>query len=76
MAVVVTPVDSRVSLMLQVGADENGNPVLRTRSYSGVKPAAADQEVFDTAQALAGLQQHPVEMISRIDENELSEGAA
>jgi len=73
-AVVVTPTGSRLSLTLQVGADESGNPVFRTRSYSGVKPSATDQDVFDTAKALAGLQAHPVEEISRVNEVSLDEG--
>lgn len=73
MAVDVIPVSSRLALKLRTGTDTEGNPVFRTRSYSSVKPSAADQDVYDTAQALAGLQQFPVEEISRVNENSMSQ---
>lgn len=73
MAVEVTPLSSRLSLRMHTGTDGEGNPVFRTRSYSGVKPSAADQDVYDVALAIAGLQQHSVEEISRVNENGLAE---
>lgn len=76
MALEVVPVSSRLSLRLQTGIDDEGNPVLRTRSYSGVKPSAADQDVYDVAQIIAGLQQHPVEQITRVKEEALVETGA
>lgn len=72
MAVNVTPMSSRLALKVNTGTDTDGNPVFRTRSFSGVKPAAADQDVYDTAQAIAGLQQHVVEEIGRVSENILA----
>lgn len=69
MALVVTPLSSRLTLTVNTGVDAEGNPVLRTRSYSGVKPSASDQDVYDVAQAVAGLQQHLVEEVSRVSED-------
>ena len=73
MALEIAPLSSRVSLRVNTGTDDEGNAVYRTRSFSGVKPGAADQDVYDVAQVLAGLQQHPVEEISRVNENGLIE---
>ncbi len=73
MALETTPLSSRFAVKVQTGTDEKGNPVMRTRSFSGVKPSAGDQEVYDVAQVIAGLQQYPVEEITRVNENSLSE---
>ncbi|MEW8959503.1 MAG: DUF1659 domain-containing protein [Moorella sp. (in: firmicutes)] len=72
MPVVSTPLASTLRFQVQVGTDANGQPVYRTRSYSRVKPGAADQDVFDVAQTLGGLQVHPVIAVSRVNENDLS----
>ncbi|HHX94379.1 MAG TPA: DUF1659 domain-containing protein [Clostridia bacterium] len=76
MALEVTPLSSRLSLRVQTGTDDEGNPVMRTRSYSGIKPSAADQDVYDVAQVIAGLQQHPVEEITRVNEDALADTGA
>ncbi|GAW93492.1 DUF1659 domain-containing protein [Calderihabitans maritimus] len=75
MAVTVVPLESTLRLELVTGTDANGNPVVRTSSYRGIKPAAADQDVFDVAQAIAGLQVHTLNRISRVNENELMASA-
>lgn len=71
MAVSAIPLISRLQLRLRVGYDGGGNPILRTRSYSNIKPAASHEDLFNTGQALAGLQEHALEIIRRVDEVEL-----
>jgi hypothetical protein len=73
MALVVTPNSSRLTLTMNIGNDDEGRPIFRSRSYSGVKPAAADQDVYDVALVLEGLQQNAVEEVSRVDETGLAE---
>jgi hypothetical protein len=73
MAVVATPVQSSLRLVVQAGTDTNGNPVYRNRSYSRVKPGAPDADVYDVANVLAGLQAHPLHGIQRLATNELVE---
>ncbi|MDN5348144.1 MAG: hypothetical protein PWP65_1708 [Clostridia bacterium] len=75
MAVIATPVDSSLRLMVQTGTDASGNPVYRYRTFNRVKPQAGDQEVYDVAQVLAGLQVHTLVGINRVNENELVAGA-
>jgi hypothetical protein len=71
MAVNVIPVSARLQLRLNTGLDENFNPVYRTRSFSNVKPAAGNEDLFELAQAIGGLQTHNLEAVRRLDEVEL-----
>lgn len=75
MPVVNTPVASSLQLRVQTGTDASGQPLYRVRTYNRVKPAATDQDVYDVAQSLGGLQVHPVSTISRINEGDLSASA-
>ena len=66
MPVVATPLPGRVSIVF---IEEGG--AKRTRSYGPIKPTATDQDVYDFAVALAGLQEYTVDSITRIDSKEL-----
>lgn len=73
MAVIRTPGDSTLRIRVQTGIGASGQPVYRNRSYNNVKAAATDDDVYAVAQAIAGLQQHPVNSIIRIDDGVLAE---
>jgi hypothetical protein len=73
MAVTKVPAGSVLRLELQTGVDGNGNPVFRNRSLSNTKPAAVDQDLFDVATSLAGLQEYTLSSIGRVDSAELIE---
>ncbi|NMB41404.1 MAG: DUF1659 domain-containing protein [Firmicutes bacterium] len=73
MAVITHPLGSRMQLRLTVGQDDEGNPIYRSRSYSNVKPMASDDDVFAVGNALAGLQQHDLKEVRRINEHILIE---
>ncbi|MBC7324301.1 MAG: DUF1659 domain-containing protein [Moorella sp. (in: Bacteria)] len=75
MAVINTPLATTLRLQVQTGTGADGKPLYRVRSYSRVKPSASDQDVYDVAQAIGSLQVHPVNAVSRVDENDLSAGA-
>ena len=64
---------SRVQLRLQIGTDDNGNPIYRTRTYSNIKEDRSDEDVFEIANTLGGLQEHPINNIIRVDQAELVE---
>lgn len=72
MAVTKTPVGSIIRLSLVTGLDAQGGPILRNTSLSNVKPAALDQDLFDVANALVGLQEYQLNSISRVDNAELA----
>jgi hypothetical protein len=71
MAVTKVPAGSVLRLELQTGLDEGGNPVYRNKNLSNAKPAAVDQDLFDIATSLAGLQEYTLTGISRVDSAEL-----
>jgi hypothetical protein len=73
MAVNAIPVGSRLQLRLNLGQDEEGNPIYRSRSYSNIKPLASDQDVFSVGNSLASLQKHGLEEIRRINDYMLEE---
>jgi len=70
-AVTKVPGTSVLKLVLDTGEVVNGNPVLRTRNINGIKPTAADQDLFDVAEALAGLQQYSLYAVRRVDNSTL-----
>lgn len=71
MAVNRVPAGTVLQLELQTGVDPQGNPIYRNKNLRFIKPDAADQDLFDVAQALAGLQEYTLSKISRIDASQL-----
>ncbi len=73
MAVNAVPISARLQLRLNTGLDEDLNPIYRTRSYSNVKPGADNEDLFELAHEIGGLQVHTLEAVRRVDEVELEE---
>ncbi|HHW44510.1 MAG: DUF1659 domain-containing protein [Thermoanaerobacteraceae bacterium] len=61
------PTGTVLRLVLQTGVDASGNPVYRNKNLNNVRPDALDQDLFDVAQALAGLQEYTLNSVNRID---------
>ncbi|MDK2800159.1 MAG: hypothetical protein PWP27_2363 [Clostridiales bacterium] len=72
MPVVANPLESRLQLKLTVGTDENGKPIIKTKTLSNVKPSATNQDTMDVAQALSTLQIHTVADVIRVNEEALT----
>lgn len=70
MAVVKNLDLSALVLKLQKGVTTTGAPAYVTRNYP-CKALSSDQDLFDVAVAIAGLQTYPVDAIQRIDNAEL-----
>lgn len=71
MAVNKVPERSKLILRVEDGVSAAGKAIVRQRSFKGLKPEAADADVFAVAQALANLQSHTVVAIARQDDNKL-----
>ena len=71
MAVTSTAKDSILVVTYQVGLNASGAPILRQRSFPNVLVAALDQDVFDVANALYGLQNYPLTAVRRDNRFEL-----
>ena len=75
MATVITvPRDSALQLRLVVGTNpDTGAPVIESKTFSKIKSSATDQEVYDVATALVGLQKYAVDEIRVGREAQLTE---
>ena len=75
MATVVTvPRDSSLQFRLVVGVNpETGAPIINSKTFTKIKSAALDQDVYDTATALEGLQKYAVDEIRLEKESQLTE---
>ncbi len=73
MAIVSEPISSSLKLMVQTGVDDGGNPVIRARSFSRVKPTAEDEAVYTAATTLGELQEHALMGVRRVAEVDLVE---
>ena len=73
MAVVTSKNLSSLKLYFDKGVDINSKRIMGTKTYSFVDPEAADQNLMDVANALAGLSKHTLYNVVRIDNTSLSE---
>lgn len=75
MATVITvPRDSSLQFRLVVGTNPlSGAPIINSKSFGNIKSAALDQDVYDTANALIGLQKYTVDEIRLGKESQLTE---
>lgn len=65
--------DSRLLARYQVGTDEHGDPVYRSRTLARIKTDSEDQNLWDMAYAIAGLQTYPIAEVRRVDNSEILE---
>jgi len=56
MGLEIRPLDCRLQIQFDVGAAQDGRRIVRTRTFNRIKATLSDQDLFDTAAALAGLQ--------------------
>jgi len=75
MAVVITvPRDSSLQFRLVVGVNPvSGAPIVNSKTFNKVKSAVTDQDVYDVATALVGLQKYPTDEIRLERESQLTE---
>ena len=75
MATVVTvPRDSSLQFRLVVGTNpDTGAPIINSKTFANIKSAALDQDAYDVATALVGLQKYTVDEIRLEKESQLTE---
>ncbi|QXM05363.1 DUF1659 domain-containing protein [Crassaminicella indica] len=73
MAVSVKMGPSKLKITFSNGMDDNGNEKKRSRTYSNIKPTAKDQDIYDVATTLIGLQNSKALEVERVDEKEIVE---
>ena len=72
MAIVITvPRDTSLQFRLVVGTNPiSGAPIINSKTFGNIKSAALDQDTYDVATALTGLQKYTVDEI-RLDRESL-----
>ena len=73
MPVTTIPLSSRMQLRLKIGETAEGRDIIRSRSFSNVKPDAQDQDVHTVGTALSQLQANELKALHRVNEFELEE---
>ncbi|PKP60181.1 hypothetical protein CVT91_05560 [Candidatus Atribacteria bacterium HGW-Atribacteria-1] len=72
--VVVVPRDSSLQLRMVTGTNpDTGAPVIESKTFNKVKSSAIEQDVYDVATALVGLQKYPTDEIRLERESQLTE---
>ena len=72
--VITVPRDSSLQFRLIVGTNpDTGAPIINSKSFGNIKSTALDQDVYDTATALVGLQKYTVDEIRLGQESQLTE---
>lgn len=65
--------DSVMVVTFQTGLTAQGSPILRQRSFANVKLSTTDQDIYDVAAALYGLQDYPLIGVRRDNRIDLTE---
>ncbi|MGE5423682.1 MAG: DUF1659 domain-containing protein [Ignavibacteriales bacterium] len=73
MAVQANPIASEALIRVENGVSSSGSTVYASRRLSGIKPAAANEDVHAVAQSLGSLQSKTVAGIHRNNDLELVE---
>ncbi|MBP8718506.1 MAG: DUF1659 domain-containing protein [Candidatus Atribacteria bacterium] len=72
--VVVVPQDSALQLRMVTGTNpDTGAPIIESKTFNKIKSSALEQDVYDVATALVGLQKYPLDEIRLERESQLTE---
>ena len=61
------PLASRLTLRLNMGTDSLGRPIVRSRSWSGIDPAATADDVMAVANAIGSVLPYAVHEVQKVD---------
>ncbi|MFC0271716.1 DUF1659 domain-containing protein [Metabacillus herbersteinensis] len=64
--------DSQLRLVYNVGIDEEGKAILKSKNYNNVKTTATAEQLLQAAQAIASLQTETLEAVERNDSQQLT----
>ena len=73
MSVITMNNPSSLRVKLDAGLnDSTGNTIVKSKTYSNIKPEATSQAIYDVATALEGLQEFSVLEVVKIDNTTLA----
>ena len=68
---VATLLDSQLSLVFNMGVDENGKDIYKRKNYNNVKTSATPDQLLQAAQAIVSLQTETLASVERNDTNQI-----
>ncbi|HHZ00888.1 MAG TPA: DUF1659 domain-containing protein [Tissierellia bacterium] len=71
MPVIASQGNSKVKLVLNAGLDENNKTIRKSKTFSNVKAAVENEDLYNVGVAISGLQEYQLTNIVRYDEYEL-----
>ncbi|WP_100407639.1 DUF1659 domain-containing protein [Bacillus solitudinis] len=63
--------DSRLTIVFETGTDDEGKPILKTKSFNNVKTEATNEELTAVANALTPLQGWILQRVDRANVHSL-----
>lgn len=73
MAIIANQSDSKLKLVLDAGLDENNKEIIKNKTFANIKTTATNENVYEVATALAGLQSYTLKSIKKYEEYDLVE---
>lgn len=73
MAIIANQADTKIKLVLDAGIDENNKEITKNKTIANVKTTATNDNIYEVATALAGLQTYTLKNIKRYEEYDLVE---
>jgi hypothetical protein len=74
MMALATLIDSKLHLVFEVGVDEQGHPVYKSKTFNNLKKEATTDQLFQTADALSVLCNDRLNTVERIDSSDIIGG--
>ena len=59
--------ESKLRLTFSLGENEEGKEILNTKTFSNIKNEAEDNVLYEVAEALGVLQDHPLLVVERVN---------
>ncbi|PLR69447.1 MULTISPECIES: DUF1659 domain-containing protein [Bacillaceae] len=64
--------DSQLRLVFEVGVDEKGEPVFKSKNYNNIKTSATAEQLLEAATAITGLQTQLLAHVERNDSHQVT----
>lgn len=71
MPVVPNQADSKLKLVFNAGVDENNKNIIKSKTYSNVKAAVTNEDLYSLGVAISDLQSYSLLNVERYEEYEL-----
>ncbi|NYB74462.1 DUF1659 domain-containing protein [Sedimentibacter hydroxybenzoicus DSM 7310] len=71
MAIIVNQSNSKLKLFFNAGTDENDKDIIKNKTYSNIKAAVTNDDVYNLGVELSQLQEYPLVNLVRLEEYQL-----